>query len=109
MSRCAVIVRLAMLMIALSTAGMPAEETDGIVLAPEVLSADDAQGRVLDQLLGKLQLLEQLRFLNPSGAAIASSNLASPAVAPFNSNLQALESALIARSQAAALRRRRKE
>lgn len=111
MSRSVMFVGLAMLTIALSTAGVSAEDTGGIAFMPEVLAADNAQERVLDQVAGSLLQFQQLHFFNlPSGAiANSSSNPANPAVPPFGSGLHAIDSAFDALSQADALRRTRGE
>jgi len=75
MPRFAILAGLAALALGAATAS--AQEMGGVTLAPEVMAADNAQGRVLDHVLARAQALQQLRLL--SGAAAASSNLANPA------------------------------
>ena len=63
--------------LALGAATASAQEMGGVTLAPEIMAADNAQGRVLDHVLARAQQLQQLRLL--SGGPAASSNLANPA------------------------------
>src|SRR5579862_4048248 len=65
-----------------------AQESGGVALAPEVLQAQNAQGQVLDHVLARVQQLQQLRLLGLNGA-VASSNLANPAIASPNNGTQA--------------------
>jgi hypothetical protein len=82
MPRLAILASLAAL--TLGAAAASAQESGGVALTPEVLATENAQGRVLDHVLARAQQLQQLRLLNLSGGAAASSNLANPAVAPPN-------------------------
>jgi hypothetical protein len=57
-----------------------AQEAGGVMLSPEVMQADNAQGRVLDHVFARAQQLQQLRLLNLTGGVVGSSNLANPGV-----------------------------
>jgi hypothetical protein len=105
MPRLAILASLAAL--TLGAAAASAQESGGVALAPEVIATENAQGRVLDHVLARAQQLQQLRVLNLSGGAVASSNLANPAFAPPNGDPQAIGGGYAdALALAAALRRR---
>src|SRR5579883_1738963 len=106
MLRLTTAVSLAALMLAFGMAAAKAQESGGIELAPEVLAADNAQGKVLEHVLGRLQQVQQLRLINLSGASTGS-NPANSASAPSVSDPQATGTTQAdALSHAAALRRR---
>jgi|SRR5579883_613485 len=69
---------LAALMLAIGMTSARAQESGGIELAPQVLADENAQGKVLEHVLGRLQQVQQLRLVNPSGAPTGS-NLANTA------------------------------
>jgi hypothetical protein len=93
--------------LAMGAAAASAQESGGVALTPEVFATENAQGRVLDHVLARAQQLQQLRLLNLSGGAVASSNLANPAFTPPNGDPQAIGAGQAdALTLAAALRRR---
>jgi hypothetical protein len=91
----------------MGAAAASAQESGGVALTPEVLATENAQGRVLDHVLARAQQLQQLRLLNLSGGAVASSNLDNPAFAPPNGGSQVIGAGPAdALALAAALRQR---
>jgi hypothetical protein len=93
--------------LAMGAAAASAQESGGVALTPEVFATENAQGQVLDHVLARAQQLQQLRVLNLSGGAVASSNLANPAFTPPNGDPQAIGAGQAgALALAAALRRR---
>jgi hypothetical protein len=93
--------------LALGATAASAQESGGVTLTPEVLATENAQGRVLDHVLARAQQFQQLRLLNLSGGAAASSNLANPAFTPPNGDPQAIGAGQAdALALAATLRRR---
>jgi hypothetical protein len=90
----------------LGVAAASAQDSGGVVLTPEIMGMDNAQGKVLDHVLGRLQQLQQLRQQNLSGGAVTSSNAANPAnAAPPNTAPQAAGNAGGGLSLASILRR----
>jgi hypothetical protein len=92
--------------LALSINAATAQESGGVALSPEVLQTQNAQGQVLDHVLARVQQLQQLRLLGLNGGAVASSNLANPAIAAPNGGQSTPLGAGDALSLASTLRQR---
>lgn len=87
MSRLLVIASFAALVLGCGAAS--AQETGGVALAPEILQMEDAQGRVLDHVLGRLQQLQQLRLLSLSGGGTVIGNAPRPVFVPATTDAPA--------------------
>lgn len=47
--------------LALSTAAASAQDAGGVVLSPQIMNTPNAQGQVVDHVMGRLQQMQQLR------------------------------------------------
>jgi hypothetical protein len=90
--------------LALGAAAASAQETGGVALTPEVMKTENAQGIVLDHVLGRVQALQQLRALTGAAPTAAA---ALGGTAALNNPQPAAVSANDPLALARALRRRR--